>query len=185
MKSSLIVSHYRYQSELDDMLQRCVASIPADEKIIIVNDGIGLGKALNIGLSMATGDYLIVSNNDVVFKGDLGRMFDPEGITYPTGMEGGRDHPRSFYCMPRWVYEAVGGYDELFEFAFFEDDDMIKRWLDADIPLKQVDVWLEHQPGTTLDRHPKRDRVFKENKQRFIEKWGGLPHEVFEKKGKL
>jgi len=160
-------------------------SIPAEEKIVIVNDGIGMGKALNMGLSMASGEYLIVSNNDVVLKGDLGRMFDPEGVTYPKDMEGSRDHPRSFYCMPRWVYEAVGGYDELFEFAFFEDDDLIKRWLDADIPLKRIDIQIQHIPGTTLNVHPKREEVFKANRQKFIEKWGGLPHEVFDIKGKL
>lgn len=172
-KISLIVPHWPKEPEHDILLQRCVSSMGADEKLIIVNDGTGMGKAINKGLELATGDYLIVTNNDCELKeGSLYDMCDPEAITIPDNMDGQWDMPRSFYCMPRWVYEKVGGYDEQFGVGYHEDDDLIKRWQLAGIPFKMTKIKVAHTPGSTLNNLSNRQELFDENKAKFDEKWG-------------
>lgn len=171
---SLVVPHWPRSPEHDELLRRCVRSIPADEKIIIVNDGTGMGKAINKGLELATGDYFIISNNDCEWEsGDIQEMCNPEAITFPDNMPGQWRLPRSFYCMPRWVYEKVGGYDEQFKVGYFEDDDLIRRWQEANIPLIEMKtIHVKHMPGMTLDKLPDRQAIFDENKQKFEAKWG-------------
>lgn len=174
-KISLVVPHWPLRPEHDELLKRCVQSIPADEKIIVVNDGTGMGKAINKGLELATGDYIIVSNNDCALsRGDINLMCDLDAITIPNNMQGQGDLPRAFYCMPRWIYKKVGGYDERFEVGYFEDDDMIRRWQATGIPFKMVDVVVDHDPGTTLNNLPNRQEIFDRNKKLYEEKWGSL-----------
>ena len=75
--------------------------------------------------------------------------------------------------MPRWVYEKVGGYDERFKVGYWEDDDMIRRWEEAQIPIKMLPVQVSHpHAGHTLNNHPDRQELFDANRKLFIEKWG-------------
>ena len=172
-KLSLIVPHWPIRPELDASLKRCVQAIDADEKIIVVNDGTGMGKAINKGLELATGDYLLVSNNDCFHSsGPIRDMCDPHFITVPDSMPGQGVMPRAFYCMPRWVYELVGGYDEQFQVGYFEDDDMIRRWMNAKVNIRIVrTVHVDHDPGTTLNNLPNRKEIFENNKALFEQKW--------------
>ena len=176
-KISLIVPHWPLETVHDDMLRNCVKSIPADEKIIIVNDGTGMGKAINKGFELATGDYFLVSNNDCVWLGgDILAMCDPDAITLPDRLAAQVDNrPRCFYCMPRWIYEKVGGYDEQFKVGYFEDDDMLRRWENAGIPFRPVNVQVFHEPGSTLNIMPNRNAIFDENKKKYLAKWHELP----------
>lgn len=174
-KISAIIPHWPMLPEHDDLLKKCLQSLDADEKIVVVNEGTGMGKAINKGLSLATGDYLVVTNNDCqLTMGSLEDMCDPTCITLPDNMPGQMDLPRAFYCMPRWIYEQVGGYDEQFKVGYWEDDDLIRRWRIADIPFKMTKVQVQHYPGTTLDKVPERDAIFKENKELYIKKWGSV-----------
>jgi glycosyltransferase involved in cell wall biosynthesis len=175
-KISAIIPHWPVRPEVDDLLKRCVQALDVFEKIVVVNEGTGMGKAINKGLSLATGDYLLVTSNDCIFQfGDLNDMCDPKAITLPNNMPGQWDLPRCFFCLPRWVYEQVGGYDEQFEVGYFEDDDLIRRWRDASIQFVQIpSIIVSHSPGTTLDKMPNRQAIFDENQRRFKKKWGGL-----------
>lgn len=172
-KISLVVPHWPVKPEHDDMLLRCIKSIDADEKIVVVNEGTGMGKAINQGLRLTTGDFIIVSNNDCTFSGgDIRDMCDIECITIPNNMPGQGDLPRAFYCMPRWIYEKVGGYDERFKVGYFEDDDMILRWEKAEIDIRMINnVYVDHNPGTTLNNMPDRIAIYEENKRLFDDKW--------------
>lgn len=170
---SLIVPHWPIRPEVDGLLKRCIQSIPADEKIIIVNEGTGMGKAINKGFELATGDYFLVSNNDCeLVEGDIYDLCDPKAICIPDMMEGQWELPRAFYCFPREIYDLVGGYDEEFGVGYWEDDDLIKRWKEAGIQFIQKPVKVKHNPGTTLDTMPNRDKIFSENKERYEGKWG-------------
>lgn len=178
-KTTLVVPHWPLFPENEGMLKRCIQSIPADEKIIIVNEGTGMGKAINKGLELSTGDFIIVSNNDCYLtSGDIQDLCDPEAITLPDNMPGNSgDVPRAFYCMPRTIYQQIGGYDEQFTIGYFEDDDLIERWRQAGIPFKMTRVQVAHNPGSTLDKMPNRNVIFEENRKRFIAKWGHAPNE--------
>lgn len=173
MKISLIVAHWPLLPEHDELLNKCVKSIPAHEKIIVVNDGTGMGKALNKGMELATGDFFIISNNDCeLIEGQIKDLCKKDCITIPYKMEGQWHEPRSFYCLPRWVYEKCGGYDEQFGVGYHEDDDLIRRWQEAGIQFRMVDsVKVHHKPGSTLDKLPNRDELFNENKKKYEDKW--------------
>lgn len=171
---SAIIPHWPRQKQLNGMVQQVAKSLDADEKIIVVNDGTGMGKALNMGFEIANGDYLVMCSNDCyLVRGSLEDLCDPDAITVPADVPGQYNQPRSFYCMPHWVYDKVGGYDEQFIPAYFEDDDIINRWREAGIPLKTVQgVVIKHSPGTTMDKLPNRDEVFVINQARYRQKWG-------------
>jgi hypothetical protein len=134
-----------------------------------------MGKAINQGFKLATGDCFIVSNNDCeVGNGELKDMCYDDAIGLPDNMPGQLELPRAFYSLPRWVYESVGGYDEQFKVGYFEDDDLIRRWYVAKIPFRMSKVQVAHSPGTTLNNMPDRQAIYEQNKNRFIEKWGSL-----------
>jgi hypothetical protein len=139
-----------------------------------------MGKAINKGFELATGDYMMTLSNDCCWvSGDLKDMCDPTAVVIPDslpGQEGG--NPRCFYCMPRWVYEEVGGYDERFTIGYFEDDDWIHRLHLADIPIRSCSVQGGHVPGQTLDKLPNRNEVYNENQEKFKAKWGCYPSEL-------
>jgi len=60
-----VIRHWPLDEAVDAALRRCVASFPADcERIVVVNDGTGYGRNVNIGLRLATGDFVAVVNND-------------------------------------------------------------------------------------------------------------------------
>lgn len=177
-KISLVVPHWPKEPHHDELLRACIKSMPeADEKIIIVNDGTGMGRAINKGLELSTGDFIIVANNDTrLILGSLYDMCNDTSITLPNNMDGQWELPRSFFCLPRWVYETVGGYDEQFGVGYFEDDDLIKRWRDAHIPFRMTQVSVEHHPGTTLGKLDNADELYKKNKERYYAKWGEYPN---------
>ena len=158
------------------LLDRCVATLRGhDELLIIVNDGIGYGPAVNRGLRLAHGDFLLIANNDTaVLAGDVSDLCDPEAVTVPK-IDGQVDRlPRAFFCLPRWVYEEVGGFDERFHMGYFEDDDLIKRLEVHGVPVRPVDsVHVSHLGGTTMRQIESYDHIFNENMKRYKKKW---PH---------
>lgn len=174
---SVIIPHYPGLRETDDALERCVRSLRGhDEILVIVNDGIGFGAAVNIGFRLAHGDYLCVANNDTVLRS--GSLFDlcyQDTVTVPRITPRPRDHlPRSFYCIPRFVYETIGGYDEQFRMGYFEDDDLIRRMMAAQVKIETVPgVLVEHRHGggTTMSQLDP-DKWFEQNKKLFVAKWG-------------
>lgn len=169
---SVIIPHWPANQELDLLLEHCVKSIKADEIIVVVNEGIGFAPAVNKGLRLAHGDYLFVVNNDtVVIAGELRDMCVPDTVTVPKIHGQVDDMPRAFYCMPRSVYDLIGGYDERFKMGYFEDDDFITRLSKHEVPIKKIDtVEVNHLGGTTMNLL-NRDAIFEANKERFYDKW--------------
>lgn len=183
-KVSVIVPHWPRVPDHDDMLKRCIQSLPeVYEKIIVVNDGTGMGRAINKGFELATGDYLMTLSNDCVWTGgEVEEMCNPDGVVIPAGLPGQWDKPRCFYCMPRSVYDRLCAdndgafYDTQFEVGFYEDDDMIYRLHLANIPVITArNVRGAHNPGQTLDKLPNRQELMDKNKERYLKKWGRLP----------
>lgn len=178
MKISLIIPHLPFE-ESDAALERCLESFKGqyDELILVINDGMGYGAAVNQGLKWASGDFLIVSNNDVkLLEGNLRYMESMMGFIIPTLTPEPRDYlPRSIFGMPRWVYELVtcNGYfyDPRFEVGYFEDDDLHKRI--TNIPcVRQEGILVEHLDGGGLTmKKMGEQKYFDENQLKFIKKW--------------
>ena len=57
--------HWPLDEETNEALRSCVSSFPSEcERIVVVNEGTGYGHNVNIGLRLASGDYIAVVNND-------------------------------------------------------------------------------------------------------------------------
>lgn len=177
---SLIVPHMPFP-ESDVALKECLDSmIGVDEKLVIVNEGTGYGKAVNTGLKLARGDYLIVANNDTkLIDGTLRSLPDELGVTVPLIDPEPRDNnPRSFFCVPRWVYEKLVEqdgffFDERFLYGYFEDDDLIKRLNNLKVPIKTKErVEIHHLDGGGLTMKKVGEQAcFDRNQRVFEEKW--------------
>jgi glycosyltransferase involved in cell wall biosynthesis len=181
---SIVIPHWPIDEEVDEALKTCVASLPADsEKIVVVNEGTGFGRNVNIGLRLATGDYVaVVTNDSRIVEGDMHDLCVPGVVTSPVvlekpGIEPGGFHG-AFWVAPREVIDRVGLLDERFEGAFFEDDDYLERLRQAEIPTRQiasVHVW-SRRIGLTMSKLPDRGKGWlSENERRFEEKWGWVP----------
>jgi glycosyltransferase involved in cell wall biosynthesis len=181
---SAVVPHWPLDEEVDDALRACLGSLPLDcEKIVVVNQGTGFAVNVNIGLRLASGDYIaVVSNDSRVVQGDVYDLCEPRTVTSPLvlekpGVERGGFHG-AFWVAPREVLDQVGLLDERFEGAFFEDDDYLARLKQAGVPTRQVAsvrVW-SRRIGLTMSKLPDKGQGWlATNEHRFEEKWGWIP----------
>ena len=179
-----VIPHWPLDPEVDESLRACLSSLPRDcEKIVVVNQGTGFAVNVNIGLRLANGDYVaVVTNDSRVIEGDVYDLCVPGTVTSPLVLEkpGVEDmgFHGAFWVAPRDVLDRVGLLDEVFEGAFFEDDDYLQRLRQAGIPTRQiasVQVW-SRRIGLTMSKLPDQGRSwFASNERRFKEKWGWVP----------
>jgi GT2 family glycosyltransferase len=181
---SVVIPHWPIDEEVDEALRACLASLPAEcEKLVIVNDGTGFARNVNVGLGLATGDYIAVVTNDTrVLDGDVHDLGIAGTVTSPVvlgkpGIEPGGFHG-AFWVAPRGVIDRIGPLDERFEGAFFEDDDYLTRLREAGIPTRQIaSVRVEtRRIGLTMSKiRGQADAWYEANERRFEEKWGWVP----------
>lgn len=141
------------------MTKRCLASVGEVDELIVIDDGSpilykpgcdiyihysengGYIKAANAGLEAATGDILILANNDLTFPENwLTELLRPLGEEYDIATcwtsdqadisteasttEGTRFG--ALFAMTRELYEATGGFDPDFR-DYFGDLDLQQR----------------------------------------------------------
>src|SRR5881628_398520 len=192
---SVVIPHWPLDEEAADALRRCVASFPVEcERIVVVNEGTGYGRNVNIGLRLATGDYIAVVNNDCRLEdGDVYDLCVPDAVVSPLivgerqgfgqSIEPGGFHG-SFWVVPRPVLDRVGLLDERFEQAYWEDDDFLARVRRAGFPTRQVSsVRVKHIGGLTTVKIPQHRDWLEVNERRFEEKWGWLPPPIARYRG--
>jgi hypothetical protein len=82
---SVVIPHWPLDDETDAALRRCVASFPPEcERIVVVNDGTGYGRNVNVGPRLATGAYVAVVNNDCrIAEGDVYDLCVPDTVVSP------------------------------------------------------------------------------------------------------
>ena len=181
---SAVIPHWPLDEELNQALRVCLASLPPDcEKIVVVNEGTGFAVNVNIGLGLATGDYVaVVTNDSEVIQGDVYDLCVPGTVTSPLvldkpGIAPGAFHG-AFWVAPRGVIERVGLLDERFEGAFFEDNDYFERLRREGIPARQIDSVsvASLRIGLTMSKLPDRGKGWLEANERCFEgKWGWAP----------
>jgi GT2 family glycosyltransferase len=158
-----------------DVLRRCTTSLRGyDELIIVGNDGAGICFATNVGFEAATGDFIVLMNDDVILdRGKISDLCYPGVVTHPM-FDGVPKQFGSCVCFPRDVWEAVGPYDENYRAGNFEDDDMFRRLAEAELPrgLVQGVNLLHPSPGTTLWKMPDNEEFYAANKAYYESKWG-------------
>ena len=84
-----VIPHWALDAEIDDALRACLSSLPPDcEKIVVVNEGTGFAANVNLGLRLATGDYVaVVTNDSRVVDGDVYDLCVPGTVTSPLLLE--------------------------------------------------------------------------------------------------
>lgn len=146
---SVVTCHVPLSKEFDEMLEQSRKSLMGmyDEYILVINDLIGYGRAHNFGFRMAKGDFIIAVSNDAFrIDGKLEDMCDPTAVTYSSNSQFG-----CFFCLPRWVLNKVGYFDERIGKAYHEDNNYLSRLNRAGVPLKRINsIKVEHFGGATI-----------------------------------
>lgn len=129
---------------------------------------------------------ILICNDDIKFsKRDIEAfqnelMADTKSFYYTANL-----HPLNmfscFMITPK-TFEVVGGFDESFYPAYFEDNDYFMRMTLADVNLVPIATNITHYPSSTIQAMNDEQRVehhdrFRANRAYYISKWGGLPHE--------
>src|SRR5258706_6691893 len=182
-KISLIIPYMEADSGKPGILKRWTDSVPhVDELIISANWKEGYAKPINRGLKLAKGDYLLVSNDDLIWDyGDIYDLCKPDIVTSP--MVNG--HYQNFwgccFMIPRIVYEKIGGMYEGYKISYYDDDDYLCNLYKASIKvrgIKTVNV-IHPEGGRTLHTFEDHDSFSEENKKKFIERWGYEPPAIY------
>lgn len=215
MKTSLILPCYFLNNDYVQMTVRCLASLKdRPDEIIIINDGSpytpasstvfplysefvdkyvtlpknsGYSKAANTGLEVATGDILIVGNNDLIFPDKwIEQLVTPieEGYDIATCWTSDQTDVKrkdeiendakfgSLFAMKRTVYEQLGGFDEQFR-GYFSDLDYRHRALDEGLKIgKNLSLVVEHEAKATYKETDPDDSEFQKAKILYEIKWG-------------
>lgn len=160
-----------------------------DAKVVAREENGGYATAVNTGLKEATGDTLVISNNDIIFTpGWLPALLKPlnEGYdiasirtsdqTWETDdyiSEG--DKFGSLWAMKREVYEKLGGLDESFGKGYFEDLEFHKRAEKAGLKIgKNHGHLVEHLGKATFKTVDPDDKAYYEAKQLYFERFGKI-----------
>lgn len=184
-KVSIIIPYYESDPGKPAVLQRLTDSLKGyDEIVISANIKEGYAIPINRGLRIAHGDYLVVMNDDLILRqGDIRDLCDPNFVTSPIVSGQKQDFWGCCFCLPRWVYEKVGGLWEGYKISYFDDNEYINILRKNNIPMKSVEtVHFENVDGggRTLHTFPDHKDFFEENRQKFVERWGGEPLEIDE-----
>lgn len=179
-KISVIIPFYPIDEEKHSVLKECVQHLPPHHETIIVwNRKEGMARAINEGAKCASGDYFLIMNDDVRYEsGKIEELCQENTVVSPS--YNGQLYPMlwgSCFCIPRKVWEDVGGMDERYTISYFDDDDLIFSLQEKGYQMRSTArVVFDHpQPGRTLEAMPDRDEFFEANKQKFLDKWGRLP----------
>jgi len=159
---------------------------------------IGYGIALNQGIKLSHGKYIIPMNNDVfVNNGWLEPLIealekdDTIGVIRPIQIGTGnypsekrkygqdkitfnqKDYHGFCYAIPKIVLDKIGLFDEQFAPAYCEDVDMWVRLTKAGYKMaKCYESTVEHIGGATTAQGVQIGNALNDNRKKFKEKWG-------------
>ena len=121
--------------------------------------------------------YFLILNDDVILQKDEAQIRQILSKATPEHFYLCRPfYNWSSFILTKKVYEKVGPFDENFKKAYFEDNDYMYRMRLAGVPIKYVDelnpdIYLNSQ---TIEKNPLLGG-YVENREYFLQKWGGLP----------
>lgn len=168
------------------------------EKITYIeNDENCLAKAWNLGLReiFKNHDFAVVTGNDSILptKTQLDSMIECLGknplygivSAIPKGMVGGDkpikhgDGSFSLFAISKKTFEDVGGFDEDFKPAYFEDNDYLERLWQKGYTPRQLDIVYYHIFQATMKYGDEIKRSYGEymnkNLELFRKKYGKTP----------
>jgi glycosyltransferase involved in cell wall biosynthesis len=175
MTISLVIPYYQCDDQKPGVLASAVHSMAGHfTELIVIADKIdNLAVKINKGLKMATCDYIVCTNDDVVLQtGGLEGLCKPGEVVTPM-INGGSTkifHGHA-WGMPRSVYEQIGGMDEDYQ-LYWMDVDYAARLKKAGIPVSQTrEVDMMHpEPARTLASYV--GKKVNNDESVFVRKWG-------------
>lgn len=182
MISIIIPTIEKNRDLLKDTVNHLIRNSDADniELIIIPNVGRTFEQATNWGLQMATGDYLLFCNDDVLVRHKSWQHFMTEPFKNPeVGMVNGTGYNWKdlasfwFVMIRRDVFEKVGLLDENFT-HFCSDHDYSMRVKTAGYKIHHLPPlpMITHLGSMTTKTLVNEKELIAKNKEIFFSKWG-------------
>jgi GT2 family glycosyltransferase len=177
MRISLVIPYYHSDDEKPGVLCGAVGSMIkfVDELIVVSEKLDNLATKINRGLRQATGDYIIVTNDDVVLtSNNLDKLCLLDKVTTPNIHNGsGKLFHGHAWCMPRHIYSIVGGIYEGYDGFYYDDSDYWMSIEKAGFEIVKVsEVVMDHNhPARTIGKLTRASRE-DVNKNIFISRWG-------------
>lgn len=179
MKLSVVIPYMESDPGKPALLKQTIDSfIGADEIVISSNWKEGYAVPINRGVRCSHGDFVVVMNDDLIWDGgSLKRLCDEEAVVSPK--VNGQSQPfwGCAFCVPRWVWDKVGGMWEGYRISYFDDADFYNSLKQAGVSTYcNETVNVQHlEGGRTLHTFADHNEFFQENHQRFIERWHREP----------
>lgn len=148
----------------------------------------GFAPAVNQGLKIANGEWLVVANNDVTFVHDwpghaIGCWSKNTGIISSHLQDHDPEHkapikpyPWGHFFGALWMVKKsmlseIGYLDEQFELGYYEDKDYVRRIVQT-FKYDHVKAgWCNHIGNATSGKMANLSEFFFANKKRFEDKW--------------
>jgi GT2 family glycosyltransferase len=173
--------------DLVSQMSRGAIRLPGNAYVETPGRHVGVAGAWNRCLR-ASGDYTIITNDDVTMHPrtiaalvEAAESSDAEFL-YP------EFNPGAMFCvflLKQSCVDRIGGFDEAFHPAYFEDNDYHRRMKLAGVKEKCVSgIGYDHVGSATLKTFSgpelaKHHEQFRRNREYYMRKWGGLPgHET-------
>jgi len=182
MTISLVIPYYHSDDEKPGVLCGAVSSMIqyVDELIVISETSDNLAKKINKGMKKASGDFIVVANDDVTLvKGTLQDLCDPERVMTPL-INGGtcKTFHGHAWCMPRKIYKQIGGMDDKY-LLYYMDVDYAMRIREAGLECVQTqNVDMKHPEGARTLKHWV-GKTEHNDRDVFINKWGQEVYDPF------
>jgi len=146
-----------------DGIAEVVARLRPETRVICNRQNVGFGRACNQGAQAAQGDVLVFLNADVLTTPDWldNLVAQPDvAVLCPTTLYPGQTRPKPTAAfaesaavpgcamvMPRWAWQALGGFDERI-FLYWEDTELCWRaWLHGWRVLVDLEAEVYHERG--------------------------------------
>lgn len=174
MKISLVIPTLH----VGDNLERCIDSFKGqyDELIVVDDKDKSLAWKQNYGMRMSKGDFIVVSNDDVI--ADTGTLSDlcVKGQVLSPRVNGGvfKTFHGHIFCMPREIFAETGGFDESYPGVYYIDAELWFRLIQAGYPpgiCDAVNVRHEHA-ATTIKTLSSKETSMADGEAWFISKHG-------------
>lgn len=134
---------------------------------------LGVAASWNLGIKVLPHhEKWIVASNDIILQpGDLGHFEDAE----PRELVLTEAPPNwQLFCIGEEVVREVGLFDENFHPAYFEDDDYERRAKHHGIPIRKLELGVQHDNSSTLRANrsfqERNGKTFADNRQYFMNK---------------
>lgn len=119
-------------------------------------------------------EYAFILNDDIYLgknKNDIESLLENKYDFYVT------EFNWCSYIIPKSTFELVGGFDEIFFPAYYEDNDYHQRMKMCNLSYFATNKLNPEifRNSMTIEKDPSLNQEFETNKFKYIVKWGGLP----------